>query len=289
MFEEQLLTKEKLAALLESDAKKDLHIHTFYSDGAFSPAEIIDMWSEGGFELISITDHDGIDGYLAGREHAAETGMTLIPGIEFDSADPLGTDMHILGYGYDHTSPALIKALDYILRERTERNELMRTELSKLGYEITMQDLYEINEGRFIGKPTFGFVMMKKGYVHSMQEAFSTVFREPQIQKICKVTLTSEAVVDLIHEAGGLAVLAHPMEQRRPGETYVQFFERLFVILDTMRAYGIDGIECYHPSADDVQAETLRQYASAHGLIVTRGSDFHAFHTRRDYSRYHRP
>lgn len=289
MFTGQKWTTEELGRMLQADVRKDLHIHTYYSDGVLSPEEVIDRWAAEGYKMAAVTDHDGIDGSLAALEYAADKDITVIPGIEFDSVDPLGRDLHILGYGFDPECPELIDALDNILLERAARNEAMLNELNKLGYSMTLDDIIKVNEGRFIGKPTFATVMVRKGYLSSNQEAFNTVFREPSMRRIRKKTLSSREVVELIHKSGGLAVLAHPMEQRHLDETYNQFRERLVIILERMREYGVDGIECYHPSADDVQAETLREYAVKHGLIVTRGSDFHSDYLNRDFSRYHRP
>ena len=269
--------------------KKDLHIHTYYSDGVLSPEQVIDRWASEGYRLIAITDHDGIEGSLVGLDYAGEKDITIVPGIEFDSVDPLGRDLHILGYGFDPECTELTEALDNILLERAARNEAMLAELNKLGYSMTLDDIIEVNEGRFIGKPTFATVMVRKGYLSSNQEAFNTVFREPSMRRIRKKTLSSEEVVELIHKAGGLAVMAHPMEQRHLDETYNQFRERLVIILERMREYGIDGIECYHPSSDYVQSEALREYALKHGLIITKGSDFHSDYLNRDFSRYHRP
>jgi predicted metal-dependent phosphoesterase TrpH len=283
------LTKDEIAAILESDVRKDLHLHTFYSDGRLSPHEIIDRWASEGYELIAITDHDGIDGSVVGWDYAAEKGIGYIQGIEFDSADKLGRDMHILGYGFDYNSPELRDALDTILLERAARNDAMLAAIRDLGYDITMDDIIADNEGRYIGKPTFARVLARKGYVENANDAFATIFREPTVRVIRKKTFSSEEVIRLIHAAGGLAVLAHPMEQRHLEETYNQFTERLYPILNRMREYGIDGIECYHPSADEVQAEVLREYAEAHGLVVTAGSDFHTDYQKRDFTRYHRP
>ena len=283
------MTNEELAELLQSDVKKDLHLHTYYSDGVLSPEEVTDRWASEGYKLIAVTDHDGIDGSVIALDYAADKDITVVSGIEFDSVDSLGRDLHILGYGFDPECPELTEALDNILLERAARNEAMLAELNKMGYSMTLDDIIEVNEGRFIGKPTFATVMVRKGYLSSNQEAFNTVFREPSMRRIRKKTLSSEEVVDLIHKAGGLAVFAHPMEQRHLDEPYNQFRERLIVILERMREYGIDGIECWHPSADDVQAEALRAFAVRHDLIVTKGSDFHSDYLNRDFSRYHRP
>ena len=269
--------------------KKDLHIHSYYSDGALSPKEIVDRWAAEGYEMIAITDHDGIEGSEIVAEYADNLGLTFISGIEFDSSDAVGLDMHILGYGYDYHSPVLDKAMEWVIVERKTRNDAMMAALNKLGYSVSMDDLVSVNEGRFIGKPTFSQVLMRKGYADSVNEVFGTIFREPSIREIRKKTFPSEKIIEIIHESGGLAVLAHPMEQRHLKETYLEFEERLYTILDTMVGYGIDGVECYHPSADAYQSEVLREYAEAHGLIVTRGSDFHRDNLNRDFSRYHRP
>lgn len=283
------MTREETAALLVSDVRKDLHIHTFYSDGVLSPQEVVDRWEDEGFELIAITDHDGIEGSKAIFDYAAEKGIGFVSGIEFDSTDELGRDIHILGYGFDYEAPELVDALDGIILERDVRNQTMMLALNQMGYDFDLDDINSINDGRYVGKPTFAKVLENKGYVETMQDAFNTIFREPAIRKIRKKTLKSKEVIDLIHQAGGIAVFAHPMEQRHLDETYNQFRERLIIILERMREYGIDGIECYHPSADEYQAEALRQYADRHGLLITKGSDFHADGHSRDFSRYHRP
>lgn len=283
------MTKEEIAEVLTSDVKKDLHIHTYYSDGELSPEEIVDRWMDAGYKLISITDHDGIGGSEAVFDYAAKKGIGFISGIEFDSTDTLGRDIHILGYGFDYTNEKLTEALEGILLERAARNDTMMAALNDMGYKVDLDDVLSVNEGRYVGKPTFAYILAQKGYVNTQQDAFNTIFREPKIRRIHKRTLETEEVIDLIHASGGLAVFAHPMEQRHLDETYNQFRERLFIILERMIEYGIDGIECYHPSADEYQAGALAKYANEHGLLITMGSDFHTVVQRRDFSRYHRP
>ena len=283
------LTIEKTAKLLTSDVRKDLHIHTCYSDGALTPREVIDRWKAEGYEMISITDHDGIEGSMAGYEYAAEAGITFIPGIEFDSEDDIGRDLHILGYGYDYENHDLREALTGIILERARRNDLMMAALNDMGCGITLDDIGSVNEGRFVGKPTFALILARKGIISNPNDAFNTLFREPSIRSIRKKTLASKQVIDVIHAAGGLAVMAHPMEQRHLDETFEEFRPRLMMILDRMREYGIDGIECIHPSADEYQRELLGEYADRYGLLRTKGSDFHSDHHKRDFTRYHRP
>lgn len=282
-------TKDDLRSLIESDLKKDLHMHTLYSDGALTPREVLKMRVDEGYQLLSITDHDGVEGSVYGEKYADEFGIEYISGIEFDSEDELGKDLHMLGYGFDPDHPAFNLAIGKILKQRNDRNNRFLEALNAKGYHITYDELKAVNEGRFMGKPTFATVLIKKGVVRSHTEAFNTIFQEPEIKCIKKKTLHTKDVVDIIHEAGGLAVLAHPMEQRHRDETFEQFKPRMYQILDRMVSYGIDGLECHHPSADYLQQQMLVAYANEHGLMITEGSDFHSHDSRRDFSRYHMP
>lgn len=282
-------TKDDLRSLIESGLKRDLHMHTLYSDGALTPREVLKMRVDEGYQLLAITDHDGVEGSVYGEKYADEFGIEYISGIEFDSEDELGKDLHMLGYGFDPDHPAFNLAIGKILKQRNDRNNRFLEALNAMGYHITYDELKAVNEGRFMGKPTFATVLIKKGVVKSHTEAFNTIFQEPEIKCIKKKTLHTKDVVDIIHEAGGLAVLAHPMEQRHRDETFEQFKPRMYQILDRMVSYGIDGLECHHPSADYLQQQMLVAYANEHGLMITEGSDFHSHDSRRDFSRYHMP
>ncbi len=282
-------TKDDLRSLIESGLKRDLHMHTLYSDGALTPREVLKMRVDEGYQLLAITDHDGVEGSVYGEKYADEFGIEYISGIEFDSEDELGKDLHMLGYGFDPDHPAFNLAIGKILKQRNDRNNRFLEALNAMGYHITYDELKAVNGGRFMGKPTFATVLIKKGVVRSHTEAFNTIFQEPEIKCIKKKTLHTKDVVDIIHEAGGLAVLAHPMEQRHRDETFEQFKPRMYQILDRMVSYGIDGLECHHPSADYLQQQMLVAYANEHGLMITEGSDFHSHDSRRDFSRYHMP
>ena len=178
--------------------------------------------------------------------------------------------------------------LIYVTEERRLRNEKFRDCLNKRGYGITPEEIWNVNSGRYVGKPTFATVMVQKGIVKDVKDAFDTVFREPDLKAIKKVTLATKEVVEVIHKAGGLAVMAHPMEQRRPNETFEEFKPRLYELMDRMREYGIDGLECFHPSASPEQSELFVAYAKEHDLMITRGSDFHSKENR-NYEIFHRP
>lgn len=289
LFRRNNYMSDNLADLIVSDVKKDLHIHTCYSDGDLTPQQVVDRWESEGYKLISITDHDGIEGSIIGMDYALGKDIMFILGIEFDSEDELGRDIHILGYGIDYNNVSFRDALYDIKMNRARRNDALMKALNDLGYEITLDDIGSINEGRYVGKPTFSLILKDKGYIDDPQEAFKSIFREPSIQNVRKVTISTKDVIDLIHEAGGLAFFAHPMEQRRVNESFEDFRPRLHVLLERMREYGVDGIECVHPSATEEQSELLSKYAKEHNLLISEGSDFHSDDQGRDFSRYHRP
>ena len=276
---------EEVIDLIRSDSRKDLHIHTVFSDGVRTPEEIVDEWEEKGFGVIAITDHDGIGGSVVALDYAADRNIAVIPGIEFDSDNILGRDLHILGYGIDLDNELLKSKLSQILEWRNERNARIGGELAKLGYPLTEEEIFEVNQGRYVGKPTFAKALVKKYDFASISEVFDKLFNGDEVIKnIDKTALASEDVVKTIHAAGGIAVLAHPMEQMKTGESWEHFEPRLLKILDTFVGYGIDGIECYHPSASEENAEYLRRYAKAHELLVTTGSDFHYDGLKRKYT-----
>ena len=280
--------KDDMRALIESDLKKDLHMHTRFSDGELTPKEVIDIRVAEGYELLAITDHDGMGGSVAGATYAESIGVEFIYGIEFDSEDVLGKDLHMLGYGFDPQNEVLMDTLIYVLEERRDRNERFREGLNKRGYGITPEEIWAVNNGRYVGKPTFATVLAQKGIVKDVKEAFATIFKEPDLKAIKKVTLPTEKGVEIIHTAGGLAVLAHPMEQRRPDESFEEFKPRVYALMDRMIEYGIDGLECFHPSASPEQSELFVAYAKEHDLMITGGSDFHS-RENRNYDIFHRP
>ena len=282
-------SEPQIAEILMSDVKKDLHIHTCYSDGVLTPEEVVDRWQDEGYKLIAVTDHDGIEGSVIAMEYAAGMEIQVVSGAEFDSACDLGRELHILGYGFDFNCPQLRSSLLDLTLMRARRNDRIMQMLNDRGYRITLDDIGAENEGRYVGKPTFARILYRKGYISDPVEAFRTVFREPGLREIVKETLTTKEIIDLIHTAGGVAVFAHPTEQRHLPESFEEFKPRMYQLLDRMREYGIDGIECRHPSADDVQQDLLTEYAERYGLLKTGGSDFHSDDNPRNFAKYHRP
>ncbi|HHW94982.1 MAG TPA: PHP domain-containing protein [Mogibacterium sp.] len=287
-MQKKSIYKEELINLIESNRKKDLHIHTCFSDGELTPQQVVDRWAKEDYEVISVTDHDGIRGSEIAVDYASDKEIICIPGIEFDSVDSLAKDMHILGYGIDFNNKQLRKELRTVREWRDRRNRKLLKVLQALGYDIDWEDVIANSNGEYIGKPMFAMALFYKRYVKKPVDAFPEIFRKyEEIRSIKKEVLSSERVIEIIHNAGGLAVMAHPIEQRKINEGFAEFNQRLNIVLNKFLEYEIDGIECYHPSASKKQSEMLRKFAEENGLIVTRGSDFHVDNLNRNFSRYH--
>lgn len=263
------------------DRYYDFHIHSNFSDGVLSPKEIVDRYEKRGFEIISITDHDNIRGSLNAFNYARNKKIKVIPGIEFSTKSLEGYEVHILGYYIDYSNEALNLAIKIMDTYRNQRNLRLISELNKMGYDITLDEVNELNEGRYIGKPVIARLLVIKGYIDSVDDAFKTIFNKIKTGNVKKKVFDTVKAIEIIHNAGGIAVVAHPMELMKKDEDRSKFIERLKAFLDSVREMGIDGIECFHPSAKRTDEEMLKEYAKAHKLIITGGSDFHSDSDRR--------
>ncbi len=263
----------------------DLHIHSTYSDGVLDPCAIVDRWKEEGYTKIAITDHDGIEGSLIAYQYAQGIdGIELIPGAEFDSSNELGKKLHILAYDFDYQSEILNKTVETLRSWREERNNNMLDILNKAGYKLSPEDVAWGTNGEFLGKPHIARALIRKGYAKDTADVFDRIFSdECNMDRFEKRTMHSRDIVEMIHSAGGKAVLAHPFEQLKAGESRDDFRPRLVTLLDCFREYGIDGIECKHPSAKPDDEAFLIEYADKHGLLKTSGSDFHSDDAKRTY------
>ncbi len=268
----------------------DMHLHTYYSDGTMSPEDLIKRAAERGVRTLAITDHDGFNGITEALEAGERYGVEVIPGVEFsaimageelDSPPPhyIGDiiSIHILGYQIDINNKELKEAVDDMREKRRERNHKLLSALNKIGYRIGEEDLLQRKGQDFIGKPNFALALVKKGYVKSPREASTPglYLRHPEAREIHREKIHVRKVISLINGAGGYAVLAHPMKVRFPDKDEAHVYERLELLLDRLRAFGLAGMECYYSSHTADQAARLVEMAKARGLMITSGSDFH--------------
>lgn len=266
--------------------KVDYHFHSYYSDGTMKPTELVKKYKEEKYDIIALTDHDGIDGIAEAMIAGEALEIQVVTGIElstdfFAPGYSEAIDAHILGYQFDVENEKLIEKCKEIMAERRVRNEKLLKVIKELGYELQYEDLIERKGQKYIGKPNFARALVRKGYIDHYSEAFEPgkLLESPEAKAVKKVKMTIEEAMELIKQAGGIPVLAHPMEWAdQPmfkGISKEEFFERLDVLIRHLKKSGLKGVECYHPSAADEDSMELFKIAQKYHLHVTRGSDFH--------------
>jgi 3',5'-nucleoside bisphosphate phosphatase len=242
--------------------KIDLHSHTYYSDGAHSPRELVMRAHEAGIGVLSVTDHDAIGGLSEAQAAAAEFGMEVIPGVELSST--LGRkDVHILGYMFDPDNIRLREALEFFQRERFIRAERIVRKLNSLDLPLDFDMVLEHAGRGAVGRPHIAAAMVDEGLTRTYAQAFEDYIGDGGPAFEPKYKIAPEDAVALIGNAGGIAILAHP-------GWYINDDELLHLI----RA-GIDGIEVVHPGHDEARKRHYRGIASEYFLLEGGGSDFH--------------
>lgn len=245
----------------------DLHMHTTHSDGSFKPRELIRHAKEKGLGCISVTDHDTMSSLEECADEAKNQGIELIPGIEISAQFEPGT-LHILGYFLDANDPELNKTLGDIQKARRERNPQIIKQLNKLGIPITYYEVEAESGGKQIGRPHFAKVLLKKGIVKSMDEAFNRYLSKGKPAYVDKRRLSPAESIQRIRNAGGIASVAHPKQMKLSEEELTKEFARL---VDE----GLGGIEAYNSCQNPQEASLYKRLAKRFNLLVTGGSDFH--------------
>ena len=248
----------------------DLHTHSNASDGSMAPAEVVRHAKAAGLSAIALTDHDTTDGLAEAQEEAARAGLELVCGIEL-SAD-YETEMHILGYFIDPSSPALAAELAELKRFRAERNRAMLARLRELGFDLGDEETVRLSGASSVanlGRVPMARAMVAKGYAESIKACFEQYLRSGKAGYLARQRLSARDCIGLIRAAGGIAVLAHPIQLRL--ET-----DALDALLAELVGYGLGGLECHYTDHDEAHTAAYLRLADQHGLAVTGGSDFHA-------------
>lgn len=258
--------------------KVDFHIHTNYSDGQATPVEIVKKAKELDYDMIAITDHDGVDGVKEALIAGEAAEIKVIPGIELATETEEGIGLHILGYYFDHEDPKLKAVLADLRERRDARNHKLVAVLKDMGCDITMEELLERQPNGFIGKPVMARLLAEKGYISHHKEAYKKgqFFGSDEAKKVKKEKILASEAIELINGAGGIAVLAHPIQTRGVGETgSEEFYKNMDTIIRRLKLQGLKGLECYHPDQDHEQTMRFIELAEKYHLHITRGSDFH--------------
>ncbi|GAA3407119.1 PHP domain-containing protein [Paenibacillus hodogayensis] len=245
----------------------DLHSHTTASDGTNAPAVNVRLAQEAGLDGLAITDHDTVAGVAEAVEEGRKLEVEVVPGVEISTVSG-GRDIHVLGYYIDTEDALFRERLEQLRETRDLRNAMILDKLGELGLSVTLDEVLEQSRKRpgrdeTVGRPHIAAVLVAKGYVADMQEAFDRYLASGAAAYVNPPRIRPEEAIDWIREAGGVPVLAHP--GLYDDDALVQR------LID----YGLKGIEAYH---SDHAPETERHYAAMaqrHGLIVTAGSDFH--------------
>ena len=243
----------------------DLHSHTTESDGTFSPRELVDEAIARSLEALAITDHDTFAGYQTAKPLAAELGLDLVCGIEL-STKFQNRSVHLLAYfPIDEPTSEFLGWIDGLLASRNDRNARMVARLQSLGVEITLDEVKAKGKS-LTGRPHFARVLIEKGYVSSMQQAFDDYLDEGAKGYVERDEADFGDAVRRIRLAGGVSSLAHPVRL-----THFALDD----VIENMSDLGLRAIEVYHSDHKPANVAHYRWLAERHGLAETGGSDFH--------------
>ena len=246
----------------------DLHTHSDRSDGTLGPQQLIDLARRLGLKALSITDHDSLEGYDLALPYAQPAGVELVCGIEL-STRRQSSSIHILGYFLEQPPGETFRShLAYLQKARRERNGRLTERLRQLGLSIRLEDAEKLGRSQ-TGRPHFAQLLVNKGYVSSIHEAFELYLDESAPGYVERRDPSLDNVLRWIREAGGISSWAHPARAVREAEGPAQdLFEEL-------GAKGLNAIEVYHGDHTPEEMAQFRSAAETLGLGITGGSDFH--------------
>ncbi len=245
-----------------TEAQADLHLHTTCSDGELSPTELIHRVAAAGLKAVAITDHDTIDGLSEAMRAAKQLGIEVIAGVEL-SVSTRGYEIHLLGYGFDVDHAGLREHLELFRQQRFDRAVQMVERLNKAGIRITFDAVLACSKGKALGRPHVAAALQRAGYVMTRQEAFARFLGPDGTAYVAKPEFPAQDALALLHDAGGIGVLAHPSHWTPDA------------VIKSLIRLGLDGIETVHPSHESWLTAFYTQLAQRYGLVETGGSDFH--------------
>lgn len=245
----------------------DFHMHSIYSDGVKSPEELLRHALDCNLSMMALTDHDEIDGIKALRtaqeQLDPEKTIKFINGCEF-SADYKDKSIHILGYRFDENNKELRDFIEYFKSKREERIDEIIRRCNNAGYFISKDELLKkFPKTQAYGRPHIGQLLIDGGYAKDINDVFKDILRKDSPCYVPKVKIEVPYIIDIIHKAGGLAVMAHP--KLVTSDEYVV----------EMLAYDFDGMEVYHTKHNDADVKRYKALAKEHNLFITGGSDYH--------------
>ena len=249
----------RVAAQPATTGRADLHVHSTYSDGAYTPAEIVSLAGRSGLTAVALTDHDTLDGVMYARSAAMGTSVEVVPAVEI-TTEHCGRELHLLGYFVNMADAALGAALDRLRVQRRERFLAMVERLRARGVQVSSE---RPDEKGTLGRRHLAALLVKARRAATIREAFARYLNDPDLSRIPKLRLPTADAIALVRAAGGVAAWAHPSydgtEQR----------------LRELQRLGLEAVEAEYPGHRLSLVRSLRQQANELGLAVTGGSDCH--------------
>lgn len=241
----------------------DLHSHTTASDGNFSPAALLQRAVDQGVDVLAITDHDTLDGIPLAIEAAKSLPIKLIAGIEITCYVD-ATEIHVLGLGLRHDAGGLREWLKTLMDDRLARLHRIRDSLASHGIDLDLSEILTPQRIGSVGRPHIARLLIKHGHAKNMDQAFDRWLSPGRPAFIERMRLPAEEAIRRIHDAGGVAVQAHPGQMGRDED------------IPRLVGWGLDGLEVFHPDHDPTMKARYARMTDDHGLIATGGSDFHS-------------
>lgn len=240
----------------------DLHLHTIFSDGTYTPEELIEKARQAGLVCIAIVDHDTVLGIRPALDAVKEKDIEVIPGIEL-TAQYQGLEIHILGYLIDYKNKNLIEKLDVLKKNRIERIYKIADKLKNMGINLNAETVLSLAQHGTVGRLHVARAMVEEGLIKSSAEAFQKFIGDKCPAYVLGFRLSPYEAIRLIKDAGGIPVLAHPHSLNRDD------------LIPKLIDYGIMGLEVYYPEYAQSMVNNYLNLAKKYNLLVTGGSDCH--------------
>jgi predicted metal-dependent phosphoesterase TrpH len=240
----------------------DLHLHTNFSDGTYTPEELTAEAKRCGLAAVALTDHDTVEGCARMAAACGASGIEFIPASEL-TAEQDGEELHLLGYFLNVNHPRLLSELAKFQAVRQERIREMVARINQLNIPLRAEAVFTLANCRAPGRPHVARALVQAGLCRSLDEAFERFLRKGRPAWVPKYRISAADAIALVHEAGGLAVLAHPGLNKSDN------------VIPALVAAGLDGIECFHTKHSTLMGEHYLEMADHHHLLVTGGSDCH--------------
>ena len=240
----------------------DLHLHTSFSDGTFSPEELVEHAVEVGLSAMAVTDHDSVDACARVEAACRPHGLEFVSGTEL-TADADGRELHLLAYYFDAGDQNFLRHLQTFQAGRQERLREMVSRINALGIDLPEEAVWEISQCRSPGRPHVARALVARGICQSFDEAFERFLKKDRPGWVPKFRISTAQAIELIHRAGGMVSLAHPgISQCNP-------------LIPRLVSEGLDGLECFHSKHTPSATEYYLSQAAGHRLLATGGSDCH--------------